>query len=120
MGEWKLVRLRNVEVVARGWRGSSGSCDDFENVADGYAILCMYEPEGFEIDNKCIESIEEVPDEIVGCTTKVYEEACMLIDIGSELLYVFSDGEYGHIERIPREWLELLGFAKVHDKSPED
>ena len=107
MAEIKLVRLKDVKVIAK---GCVESCSVSEDIADGRAVVCVYEPEELEINGKTIESIEEVPDIIFGCTVEVYEGACMLINTFHELVYVFSDGEYGHIIYIPKEWLRMVGF----------
>ena len=101
----KLVRLSSVKVIAK---GCAESCDVSEDIADARAVVCLYEPEELEVNGKVIESIEEVPDVIIGCTVEVHEGACMLIDMTDRLVYVFSDGEYGHIVYIPKEWLGLL------------
>jgi len=110
MAEIKLVRLKDVKVIAK---GCVESCSVSEDIAYGRAVVCVYEPEELEINGKTIESIEEIPDVISECTVKVYVGVCMLINTFHELLYVFSDGEYGHIVSIPKEWLRMLGFLNL-------
>ena len=107
MKELKVVRLKDVKVIAK---GCAESCDVSEDIADGRAVVCLHEPEELEINGKTIESIEEILDVISECTVEVYEGACMLINTFHELVYVFSDGEYGHIVSIPKEWLRMVGF----------
>ena len=105
MKELKVVRLKDVRIIADGCTKTRSV-----RIVDSCAVVCLFEPRGLEINGKRIESTKEIPDVIHGCIVRVYEDAFMLINVGECLYVIFSDGGYGHIVSIPKEWLRVVGF----------
>ena len=104
----KLVKVKNVKLIVR---ACAEHLDEDLSLKDTDVI---FEGEAVSVNGKEVK-VSELPDVLENCTIEIREFPwCKAYINGDDaILIAYSDGEYAHIVKVPRDVLGLLSLEAL-------